>query len=138
MRVIVDTNVLISGLLTPTGAPGKIVNAILDGRIIAVFSQETAAELRDVLARPKLQQYFTRAGVNPAVFFDHLLEIIEVVHLGETSLPIRDPKDRPFLGLAASKPRPDALVTGDQDFTASEYSQVPVIPPSSFVKMLDL
>lgn len=105
MRVIVDTNVLISGLLSPAGAPGKIVDAILDGRITAVFSQETFAELRDVLTRPRLQRYFVKAGVNPEAFLDRLSEVVEIIQPGDASLPIRDPKDRPFLGLATSEPR---------------------------------
>ncbi|WP_295586323.1 putative toxin-antitoxin system toxin component, PIN family [uncultured Lamprocystis sp.] len=65
MRAIVDTNILISGLLSKAGVPGKIVDAIVAGRITAVFSSETLAELRDVLTRPRLQPYLTRAKVDP-------------------------------------------------------------------------
>jgi putative PIN family toxin of toxin-antitoxin system len=49
VRVIVDTNVFVSGLINPGGAPGVVVGAALDGRVTPVFSIETLAELRDVL-----------------------------------------------------------------------------------------
>ena len=53
-RAIVDTNVFVSGLINP-GAPGTIVDAVIDGRITPVFSAETLAELGDV--RPQLQRF---------------------------------------------------------------------------------
>ena len=51
MRVIVDTNIIVSGLISPTGPPGKIVDALLQGFLVPVMSQATLAELEAVLMR---------------------------------------------------------------------------------------
>ncbi|NEX23818.1 putative toxin-antitoxin system toxin component, PIN family [Thiorhodococcus mannitoliphagus] len=59
MRVVVDTNVFVSGLINPRGAPGA-VDAVIEGRITPVFSSETLAELQDVLARPRLQRFLRK------------------------------------------------------------------------------
>lgn len=53
MRLVVDTNVIVSGLLTRRGKPGQIVDRILDGGICVVYPAEILHEYRDVLARAK-------------------------------------------------------------------------------------
>ena len=54
VRAVVDTNVLLSGLLSATGPPGKIVDAIRGGRFKLVDSPSVLDELLDVLPRPYL------------------------------------------------------------------------------------
>ena len=49
MRVIVDTNIIVSGLISSSGPPAKIVNALLQGLLIPVLSPDTLAELEAVL-----------------------------------------------------------------------------------------
>lgn len=56
MRVVVDTNILVSGLLSSKGAPARIVDAILHGSVVPIVSEATFAELKDVLSRPKLER----------------------------------------------------------------------------------
>jgi putative PIN family toxin of toxin-antitoxin system len=75
VRVIVDTNVFVSGLINPGGAPGAIVDAVLDGRVTPVFSAETLAELRDALTRPRLQRFFKRAAIEPRALLDRLADV---------------------------------------------------------------
>ena len=53
MRLVVDTNVIVSGLLNGAGFPGKLINAILRGEITVVYSEPILAEYREVLVRPK-------------------------------------------------------------------------------------
>lgn len=55
MKAVVDTNVLVSGLLSGSGPPGKLINAIETGLLIPVFSEPILFEYLDVLLRPKLQ-----------------------------------------------------------------------------------
>jgi len=133
LRVIVDTNVLISGLLSPTGSPAKIVNAILDGRIFPVMSKATFEELESVLSRPQLKVYFKKANVCPKTFLETLKAVTEFVQPQFTDALIRDNKDRPFLELAATIPAPAYLITGDKDFEQKRYHSVPVVSVSFFV-----
>jgi putative PIN family toxin of toxin-antitoxin system len=132
VRVVVDTNVLVSGLLSAKGAPAKIVDAILRGSVIPIVSEATFAELKDVLSRPKLQHRFRRAGVVVEAFLAELAAVVEFVTPDSSELPIRDPKDRPFIDLAGTRPAPDFIVTGDKDFDSDRYAGVPVISASTF------
>jgi uncharacterized protein len=137
VRAIVDTNVLVSGLLSKSGAPRTIIDAIVSGRITPVFSAATLDELRDVLGRPRLQPYLRRAAVDADAFLACLVQVSEVVQPVDCPFPIRDPKDRPFLALAATPPAPDLLVTGDKDFTSTQYGQVPVVTAADLARLLE-
>jgi putative PIN family toxin of toxin-antitoxin system len=81
VRVVVDTNVFVSGLINPRGAPGAIVDAVIEGRITPVFSSETLAELQDVLARPRLQRFLTRAAIRPEALLARLALIARVARV---------------------------------------------------------
>jgi putative PIN family toxin of toxin-antitoxin system len=52
---VIDTNVVVSGLLNPHGPPARILDAILDGRVKMVYDARILAEYRDVLHRPRLK-----------------------------------------------------------------------------------
>ena len=136
MRVVLDTNILISGLITQTGPPAQILNALRDGRIVAIMSEATLAELAAVLRRPSLQRYLTRSRITPTRFLDDLFNQIDLVTPVVSDLPIRDERDRLFLNLMATHPPPRYFVTGDQDFEAPHYSGVPVISAAEFVRLL--
>ena len=134
MRVIVDTNVFVSGLISENGPPARIVDAVLRGEIIPVMSPATFAELEDVLHRPELQRYFRRTGVTVFQFLTVLMQVAQLVRPRVSVAPIRDEKDRPFLELAASRPAADFLVTGDKDFETPHYEGIAVISASLFVE----
>jgi len=136
VRAIVDTNIFVSGLLSRTGAPALCVDAVIDGRITAVFSEQTFAELDDVLSRERLGRFFSNAGVDTRRFLTELRRIAEFVTPGQNRLFIRDPKDEPFLALVVTEPLVDALVTGDKDFTEVSYEGVPVYTPALLAQLL--
>jgi len=136
VRVVLDTNVLVSGLLSAVGPPARIVQALLQRRIIPIMSEATFAELEAVVRRPKLQPAFARAGVNLENFLTTVHAQAQFVEPILTKLPIRDEYDRPFLDLMATPPKPQYLVTGDRDFEFSSYSDVPVISAAEFTRLL--
>jgi putative PIN family toxin of toxin-antitoxin system len=136
VRVIVDTNVLVSGLISATGAPGKVVDAIVRGDIIPVMSPATFAELEDVLHRPQLQRFFRRAKLTPFQFLSELHTVVEITIPRKSGSRIRDDKDRAFIDLAATRPPVDFLVTGDKDFDQTKYEDVTVISAMLFAELL--
>ena len=137
MRVVVDTNIFVSGLINPRGAPGAIVDAVIEGRITPVFSTETLAELHDVLARPRLQRFLERAAIRPETLLARVASLAELVAPGTISERIRDPKDAPFVALAGAQPAPDLIVTGDSDFEHGRYGGVPVVSASMLAELLE-
>lgn len=52
---VIDTNVVVSGLLNPHGASARVLDAVLDGRVKLVYDARILAEYRDVLHRPRLK-----------------------------------------------------------------------------------
>jgi uncharacterized protein len=52
---VIDTNVVVSGLINPHGPCAHVLNAVLDGRVKLVYDARILAEYRDVLHRPRLK-----------------------------------------------------------------------------------
>jgi putative PIN family toxin of toxin-antitoxin system len=53
MKIVLDTNVVVSSLLTPSGLPAKILNLVLDGSVTIVYDNNILAEYADVCNRDK-------------------------------------------------------------------------------------
>jgi len=136
VRVIVDTNIIVSGLISPAGPPGKIVDALLQGFLIPVMSPATLAELEAVLARPRLRTLFEHAGIDAMEFVAKFREFAELIEPNPTDIPVRDENDRIFLALATTHPPVEFLITGDRDFERKHYADVPVISAALFVKTI--
>lgn len=129
MRIVVDTNVLVSGLLTPSGPPGVVVAQIVSGAVSVCYDGRMLAEYMDVLGRRTFP--FTEALVTP------LLRTIQTN--GElvfpTPLPLRlsDPDDEPFLEVAIAS-FADYLVTGNiRHFPARARQGVKIVSPRQFI-----
>ena len=136
MRVVLDTNIIVSGLMSMTSPPAHILNAVRAGYVVAVMSEATLAELEDVLQRPAVQRYFTHATITPAAFLTDLRVQADLVIPVPSTAPIRDEQDRVFLDLLTTEPPPQYFVTGDKDFESSHYSGVPVISAAEFARLL--
>lgn len=110
-RVVLDTNVLISGALSRTSTPAlALEKAIGDGQLLA--STATLRELMDKLLSPKFDRYVSREQRDGLLLrLAPLIEIVEVVQMVQAS---RDPKDDKFLDVALNG-RADVVVTGDND-----------------------
>jgi putative PIN family toxin of toxin-antitoxin system len=52
---VIDTNVVVSGLLNPHGPSARVLDAVLDGRVKLVYDARILAEYRDLLHRPRLK-----------------------------------------------------------------------------------
>lgn len=110
MKAVIDTNVLVSGLLNPGGAPGRIVDFLRTGQLRPVIDDRILDEYRRVLRRPYFERYFTRMDR------DHLLDYL--VHNSEYTIAtircndLPDPYDAPFLETALTAEVP--LITGNR------------------------
>ncbi len=109
-RAVVDSNVWVSGLITPGGTPGRVLEAVRDGQIDAVASWELAEEIVEVLRRPAMRRYGVTEGDIEAVLavLGPLLPDVDV------AVELRDPDDAPVIA-AALAGRAPVIVTGDRD-----------------------
>lgn len=114
LRIVIDTNIWISGLLTMNGVPAELTRLIIQHEL-PVFSDETFDELKSRLWRPKFDRYLSVDRRNA------LLQEVHVSGFWVDILPdvadktfCRDPSDDKFIQLALSA-KAAMLVTGDQD-----------------------
>ncbi len=63
MRIVLDTNILVSALIAGCGPPGQLLAEVKRGRVRLVTSAEQIAELRRVLHRPHLRRHISAAAV---------------------------------------------------------------------------
>jgi len=129
-RAVFDTNVVVSGFLSPAGPPGRIVEWLRNGSAQAVVDDRIMAEYAEVLARPVF-------GL-PAGEVELVLSAIRARSFWVEASPVHlarglpDPDDAPFLecALAAGVP----LVTGNlRHFPKSATRDAMVITPGQFV-----
>ena len=130
MRVVLDTNVLVSALLTPFGPPARVLDLVLVGDLTPVFDDRILAEYRQVLARE-------RFGFDPDDVTD-LLRYFEAEGEHVTPRPIAvtlpDPDDVPFLETALTA-QAEALITGNVRHYPPEQRQgIVVLSPAAFLE----
>jgi putative PIN family toxin of toxin-antitoxin system len=128
LRVVLDTNVLVSGLAYPTGVPGRIVGGWQRGGLDVVLSKYILDEMVRVL--PKLSSN-KRSSAEIRDLADSFLFMAEIVEpSSDVDEKLRDVADQPVLGtLLAAKA--DYLITGDKDLLALA-GKYPIVTPAVF------
>jgi putative PIN family toxin of toxin-antitoxin system len=128
LRVVLDTNVLVSGLAYPGSIPGRIVGAWRQGSLDVVLSHYILDELARVL--PKL----TRLQLSPTDIrdlLDSLMFITNIVEPEATQVAaLRDPADQPVLATWRAA-QTQYLITGDKDLLALAAAY-PIVTPADF------
>lgn len=130
MKVVLDTNVAVSGLLSPFGNPAEILRMISSGVLQLCFDARILSEYRDVLNRPKFQ--FEENKIR--ALLDQIEDKGRIV--ASTPLPctLPDRTDEPFLEVAIAG-KADALITGNiTHFPARLRCRVRVLAPTKFLE----
>ena len=129
MRVVIDTNVLVSGLLSPFGPPGVIVGLITTGSLCLCHDARVLAEYNEVLRRPA----FPFAEEEVAALMAQIRAGGELVAAKPLPLRLPDPDDEPFLEVAAAA-MAEFLVTGNlKHFPRDRRQGVRVVSPREFL-----
>ena len=134
LRVVVDTNVLISRLLAPDSAPARAVShAVRHGQLLA--SNATLNELTEVLGRAKFDRYLTLEERQQ--FIRLLARIVDKPAITHQFRDCKDPKDNKFLDLAVSGSA-SVIITGDSDLLALHpFHEIPILRPADFLESAD-
>ena len=129
MNIVIDTNFLVAGLLSPFGACGEIVRMVSAGELILSFDARILSEYTEVLRRQKFgfEEDKIAAVLDYIVYCGRAVAPTPLIH----SLP--DPDDDPFLEVTLTG-QAVCLVTGNQKhFPAERCKGVKVISPSDFL-----
>ncbi len=133
MIIVLDTNVIVSGILKPFSKAASILRLVSDGTIRLAYDLRLLSEYRDVLSRPR----FNSPREDVDAFLTQIEEegfLVSVKPL-ETHLP--DPDDEPFLEVALSG-MAEAIVTGNKRHfpTGGKHGGVKILSPDEFLELL--
>jgi len=138
VRVVLDTNVVLSALVFRGGAAGQVRQAWQRGLLLPLASTTTVQELVRVLAYPKFRLSPAEQDELLADYLPHA-EIVRIPQPPPSVPECRDVLDLPFMHLAVVG-KAQVLVTGDRDLLAiaAEFARVsswPIMVLDAFCKM---
>ena len=129
MKIVLDTNVLVVGLLTPFGPCAAIVRMVSSGDLTLYLDARILSEYGEVLRRPKFQ--FDPDKVT--ALLDYIEHSAVIVASSPLSDPLPDPDDQPFLEVAIAS-QAACLVTGNHaHFPPKRCRGVKVLSPTEFL-----
>lgn len=138
LRVVLDTNVLISALfrkLSPT--PNSIYQAFKSQQFILVTSPLIIEEIEDVLSRRKIIKRTHMTAQEREQFLQQLIEIASMVSGDIAIRAVRDDPDDDRFIAAALEGNADYIVSGDKHLlNLNKYQGIRILSPSDFVKIL--
>jgi uncharacterized protein len=130
MRVVVDTNVLVSAALKQQSMPGMTA-LLVERRGGLLKSLATEQQLCEVVARPRLASLI---DAETQAWLTKLMAAAELVMSTERIVACRDPTDDKFLELAVNG-RADLIISGDRDLLAlNPFRDIPIVTPAMFVQ----
>jgi uncharacterized protein len=138
LRVVIDTNVIVSGVLSRKGAPAELLNAWRERRFLLLSSSAIVAEVRAVLQYPRIRHKYHLSDdeIEQTITLlehDALLVAGDVNVVG--SVP-DDPKDEMFLACALDG-QADVIVSGDHHLLdLGVYRDIPIINARRFLEQL--
>lgn len=134
MKIVIDTNVIISGVISSKGPPGKILYLLSDmeSKIEILISEEIFEEYRVVLLRPKFS-FPKETIINTLAFFN--VNAIFIYPFRKLNVTL-DPDDNKFLECAVTG-QADFLITGNKKhYPFSEFEGTKIVTPAEFLSFL--
>ncbi|MCK6557860.1 putative toxin-antitoxin system toxin component, PIN family [candidate division KSB1 bacterium] len=129
-RVVLDTNVFLSGVLWPASAPGRIIRLWKNGHLQLFLNEDIRKEYLEVLSQFLNQSVLSRWQkwlTHPA--------LISAVHIHLPHYPeLRDPSDNPFLATAVFA-QARYLISRDKDLLVlKKFHEVEIVKPEEFIE----
>lgn len=137
LKVVIDTNIAISGLLWK-GAPNAIIKLARGGEIQLCCTEDMLDELKRVLKYEKFQQRMDRMGITKDDVLNYYMDIVSL-YSGETKVDIikTDPADNRFIE-AAIVSKAFIIVSGDKHLLdLKEFEKIQILDSSAFMKLYE-
>jgi putative PIN family toxin of toxin-antitoxin system len=130
-RIVIDTNVLISGMLIATSTPRRAIErALSEAQLVA--TTETVSELLKKLMSPKFDRYVSRQ--RRQTLAQQMTAAIELVTVLQPVRACRDPKDDRFLE-AAVNGGANVIITGDRDLLQlNPFRGIRIVTPAAYLR----
>ena len=137
MRLAIDTNVVVSGLLW-MGNPGRLLEAAALGQITLYTSPALLAELATTLATPKLARPIIRSGLTLDDLLARYANVAIVVQPATVPRIVHNDPDDDQVIAAAVEARADLIVSGDEDLhdLGGSYNGIRIVTPAQAVQLI--
>lgn len=132
MIVVLDTNVIVSGLLKETGNPSKIIDLVIGSQFKVAFDDRILGEYEDVLFRKEL--HISQSKASAVITFIELTGLFIEDASPFSTEGFQDRKDLPFVEIFITS-KAQALVTGNmRHFKPLIDNGFPVMTPTQFIE----
>lgn len=138
MRVVLDTNTLISGVISPGGPPRRLLDGVRAQAFELCSSATLLAELLDVLSREKFAVRLTEAGLSPQGIVAELRRLAYMVAPQEVPRVIEQDADDDHVLACALAGRADMIVSGDRHLHSlgGQYQGIPIVTAAQAVQQI--
>ncbi len=129
MKIVLDTNVLVSGLLTPFGTSGEIVRMVSSSILVLQYDSRILLEYKDVLYRPKFK--FDKEHID--LLLDYIKKNGQLVPILPLKHSLPDPDDEAFLEVAIGG-KAECLITGNKTHYPRQFREgIKILSASEFI-----
>jgi len=139
LRAVLDTNVIISGVITDHGAPFQVLQRWRNSEFALITSKPILQEVKRVLHYPKIKrkQHLTEGNIRNVMELLWKYGIVTPADITIEAVP-EDPADNKFV-VAAVEAEADYIVSGDRHLKVlSSYHGIRIVSPDEFLRVLDI
>ena len=138
MKAVLDSSVVVSAFLNPSGTPAMLLQRARAGAFSLCLSEDILEETARALNRPRIQQGYGYATEDVEHFLATLIQTADIVHdIGNVPPVSRDPNDDVIIAAAVAA-KATHLVTGDNDLLSlGSHEGVRIVTPRDFLHLLE-
>jgi len=140
-RIVIDTNILVSAILTPKGNPAKILKLVLEGKLNLIISPAILEETRQVLRYPRLVKLMKKNKITMKEVYDFLDKMSNVAVITPGQLDIDaisdDPADNKIL-VCSLEGEAEYIISGDHHLKDLKIFQgIKIVDPADINDTLE-
>ena len=137
IKVVLDTNVVVSAYLVPTGKPAEILSLARKGKLHIFLSQEILDEVKQTLLSPKLRKIHKNTTEQISLFVRAFSKVATVTPGTKLVDFIKDDPDDNKILACALEGRVDYIVSGDHHLTdLKSFQSISIVNPHMFLQVM--
>ena len=137
LKVVLDTNVLVSAYLVPGGKPARILSLARQGELTICLSPPILGEVKQTLLRPKLQKIHKATAKEIERFLKALTSVVVMTAGTEEVDAVKDDPDDNKILACALEGEANSIVSGDHHLTDMKaFQNIPIVNPDAFLTFM--
>ena len=138
MKVVLDTNVIVSGHISPSGAPARIFEHWRQQRFDVLITDGILYEYADVFSRPSIQRHTGMSAADVQAMIDEIAGFGLSVESEQVAVGVSTDSDDDIFLECALAGSADFIVSGDRHLLVLEtFHGIPIVTPALFAAILD-